>query len=176
MATPAPPALPATTTTGQQQVIYHVYQMQGDKGININTATMTGSSFVEFLRMALIFTTFAVWVVYLAGISLVSRDPGNARSRSIGPSTDEFDSATQTQATCNTWPQYQVGNPWPQFWATTSPANCVQYFGIFWCVSASRVEFLAEGVDFCRNPSLGGPSGCSSSSWLPSSACMSSRA
>ncbi|GAX85655.1 hypothetical protein CEUSTIGMA_g13070.t1 [Chlamydomonas eustigma] len=101
-----PPGIPPPPVDGSQQVVYHVYQISGnDRGIDMPTANMNVTAAIKFVKALLLFIIWAVWVLYIAGISM-------------------------TQNTCNQ--PSQLGNPWPDFPAVQNPANCVQYFALFW--------------------------------------------
>ncbi|GAX77311.1 hypothetical protein CEUSTIGMA_g4757.t1 [Chlamydomonas eustigma] len=103
-----PPGIPPPPGNGSQQVVYHVYQINGnDRGIDMPmpTGNMNVAAAIKFFRGLLLFLIWAVWVLYIAGISM-------------------------TQNTCNAGSP--LGNPWPDFPSVQNPANCVQYFALFW--------------------------------------------
>ena len=64
--TPAP--VPVSTTT-TQQIVYHVYQQAApNPGITITCCDL---KMKKLIRPALLVTLWAVWVLFLAGISKV---------------------------------------------------------------------------------------------------------
>lgn len=61
----------AVTTTHTQQIVYHVYQQAAPSaGITIHCCDL---KMKKLIRPALLVTLWAVWVLYLAGISKVDR-------------------------------------------------------------------------------------------------------
>ena len=67
-----PPAIaPPPVQTSQQQVVYHVYQQGASEAIDIRIPC--NLEFRKLLRPGFLALLWAVWVLYLAGISKVSR-------------------------------------------------------------------------------------------------------
>ena len=64
-----PPPVPVSTTTTSQQIVYHVYQQAApNPGITITCCDL---KMKKLIRPALLVTLWAVWVLFLAGISKV---------------------------------------------------------------------------------------------------------
>ncbi len=72
---PVPPIMTAPAT-GQQNVVYHVYQMSSAKEQGIQIPGTKQLKPKQWFRPILLFLQWAMWVVYLAGAALVSLDRG----------------------------------------------------------------------------------------------------